>query len=59
MLPLKQAIDKPMGQNLSEEREVSSPSAISSYQIGDRVEIVYYHGNVQNVANATLEESPS
>jgi serine protease Do len=34
-------------------------SAISSYQIGDQVEIVYYRGNVQKVANATLEESPS
>ena len=59
MLPTKQAINKPPGQNLSEEREVSSPSAISSHQIGDQIEIVYYHGNVQNVANATLEESPS
>ena len=34
-------------------------SAISSYQIGDQVEIVYYRGNVQKVANATLEASPS
>jgi serine protease Do len=34
-------------------------TAISSHQIGDQIEIVYYHGNVQNVANATLEESPS
>jgi serine protease Do len=34
-------------------------SAISSHQIGDQVEIVYYRGNVQKVANATLEESPS
>jgi serine protease Do len=34
-------------------------SAIKSHQIGDQVEIVYYHGNVQQVANATLEESPS
>jgi serine protease Do len=34
-------------------------SAISSHQIGDQVEIVYYRGSVQKVANATLEESPS
>jgi S1-C subfamily serine protease len=34
-------------------------TAISSHQIGDEVEIVYYRGNVQQVANATLEESPS
>jgi serine protease Do len=34
-------------------------SAIGSHQIGDQVEIVYYRGNVQDVANATLEESPS
>jgi S1-C subfamily serine protease len=34
-------------------------SAIGSHQIGDQVEIVYYRGSVQNVANATLEESPS
>ena len=34
-------------------------SAIGSHQIGDQVEIVYYRGNVQRVASATLEESPS
>jgi serine protease Do len=34
-------------------------SVIGSHQIGDQVEIVYYRGNVQNVATATLEESPS
>jgi serine protease Do len=34
-------------------------SAIGSHQIGDQIEIVYYHGSVQRVANATLEESPS
>jgi serine protease Do len=34
-------------------------SAIGSHQIGDQVEIVYYRGNVQKVANATLVESPS
>jgi serine protease Do len=34
-------------------------SAVSSHQIGDQVEIVYYRGNVQQVATATLEESPS
>jgi serine protease Do len=32
-------------------------SAIFSHQIGDQVEIVYYRGSVQNVANATLGES--
>ena len=34
-------------------------TAISSHQIGDQIEIVYYRGSVQQVANATLEESPS
>jgi len=34
-------------------------TAISSHQIGDQVEIVYYSGHVQQVTNATLEESPS
>jgi serine protease Do len=34
-------------------------SVIRSHQIGDQVEIVYYRGNVQQVATATLEESPS
>jgi serine protease Do len=34
-------------------------SAIRSHQIGDQVEIVYYRENVQQVATATLEESPS
>jgi serine protease Do len=34
-------------------------SAIASRQIGDHIEIVYYRGNVQVVASATLEESPS
>jgi serine protease Do len=34
-------------------------TAISSQQIGDQIEIVYYRGNVQQVADATLEESPS
>ncbi len=34
-------------------------SAMSSHQIGDQVEIVYYRANVQKIANATLEESPS
>jgi serine protease Do len=34
-------------------------TAIGSHQIGDQVEIIYYHGSVQKVANATLEESPS
>jgi len=34
-------------------------SSIGSHQIGDQIEIVYYRGNVQEVSNATLEESPS
>ncbi len=34
-------------------------SAIGSHQVGDQIEIVYYRGNVQKVANATLGESPS
>jgi serine protease Do len=34
-------------------------SAIGSHKIGDQVKIVYYRGSVQNVANATLEGSPS
>jgi len=33
-------------------------TAIRSHQIGDQVEIVYYSGDVQKVANVTLEESP-
>jgi serine protease Do len=34
-------------------------AAISSHQIGDQVEIVYYRGNQQQTVTATLEESPS
>jgi serine protease Do len=34
-------------------------SAISSHEIGDQVEIVYYRGNVQKVADAALQESSS
>jgi serine protease Do len=34
-------------------------SAINAHQIGDQVEIAYYRGTVQSVANTTLEESPS
>jgi serine protease Do len=33
-------------------------SVIGSHRIGDQVEITYYRGNVQSVANAVLEESP-
>ncbi|MFX1412007.1 MAG: S1C family serine protease [Promethearchaeota archaeon] len=33
--------------------------AISSHQIGDQIEIVYYRGNQQQIVTATLEESPS
>jgi len=34
-------------------------TAIASHQIGAQIEIVYYRGSVQKVANAKLEESPS
>jgi S1-C subfamily serine protease len=34
-------------------------TAISSHQIADQVEIVYYRGNAQQVVTTTLEESPS
>jgi len=34
-------------------------SATGSHQVGDQIEIVYYHGSVQRVASANLEESPS
>jgi serine protease Do len=34
-------------------------SAINSHQIGDQIQITYYRGNVQEVASARLEESPS
>jgi serine protease Do len=34
-------------------------SAIGSHKIGDQLDIVYYRGNVQKEATATLEESPS
>jgi serine protease Do len=34
-------------------------SAIGSHQIGDQVKITYYRGNVQQVADVTLGESPS
>jgi serine protease Do len=33
-------------------------SAIDSHRIGGQLEIVYYRGAAQNVASATLEESP-
>jgi len=45
------------GEDISTAAELSS--AINSHQIGDQIEIVYYRGSVQKVANATLEESPS
>lgn len=32
-------------------------SAIDSHQVGDQIEIVYYRGNVQEIANATLASS--
>jgi serine protease Do len=50
-------ITKMDDENISTTEELIS--AIRSHQIGDQVEIVYYRGNVQKVANATLEESPS
>jgi S1-C subfamily serine protease len=34
-------------------------SAIERHRIGDQVEIVYHRGSAQEVANATLEASPS
>jgi serine protease Do len=34
-------------------------SAIGSHQIGDQVEMTYYHGDVQKITAATLEQSPS
>jgi len=34
-------------------------TALSSHQVGDQVEIVYYRGDSRQVANATLEASPS
>jgi serine protease Do len=50
-------ITKIDGENISTTEDLVS--AIGSHQIDDQVEIVYYRGNVQKVANATLEESPS
>jgi serine protease Do len=44
-------------QDISTATELST--AIASHQIGDQLEIVYYHGNQQQVVTATLEESPS
>jgi S1-C subfamily serine protease len=44
-------------EDISTAAELSS--AIGSHQIGDQIEIVYYRGSVQKVANAMLEESPS
>ena len=43
-------------ENISTTEELIS--AIRSHQIGDQVEIVYDSGDVQEVANVTLEESP-
>jgi len=50
-------ITKIDNENISTAAELIS--AIRSHQIGDQVEIIYYRGSVQKVANATLEESPS
>jgi serine protease Do len=50
-------ITKIDSEDISTAAELSS--AINSHQIGDQIEIVYYRGNVRNIANATLEESPS
>jgi serine protease Do len=44
-------------ENISTTEELIS--GIRSYQIGDQVEIVYYRGDVQNVVDVTLGESPS
>ncbi len=45
------------GLDISSAAELTA--AISSHEIGDQIEIVYYRGSVQNTASATLEESPS
>ena len=34
-------------------------SVLGSHKIGDQIQIVYYRGNAQKAATATLEESPS
>lgn len=43
--------------DISSAAELSS--AIGARAIGDRIELVYYRGNVQSMAYATLEESPA
>jgi len=50
-------ITKMDGEDISTTADLTS--AIGSHQIGDQVEIVYYRGSVQKVANATVGESPS
>jgi len=45
------------GEDITTAAELSS--AIGSHQIGDQVEIVYYHGTVRQTVTATLEEYPS
>jgi len=34
-------------------------SAIDSHKVGDQLQVVYYHGDTQNLAIVTLEASPS
>jgi serine protease Do len=50
-------ITKMDGEDISTTADLTS--AIGSHQIGDQVEIGYYRGSVQKVANATVGESPS
>jgi serine protease Do len=50
-------ITKLGGEDISTAAELIS--AIGSREVGDQVEIVYYRGGVQEVANVMLEESPS
>jgi serine protease Do len=45
------------GEDISSAGELSL--AITSHQIGDQVEIVYYRGDTQYIVTATLQESPS
>jgi serine protease Do len=50
-------ITKMDGEDISSSGELSL--AITSHQIGDQVEIVYYRGDAQHTVTATLQESPS
>jgi len=50
-------ITKMDGENISTAEDFIS--VLGSHKIGDQIEIVYYRGNAQKAATATLEESPS